>query len=81
MTKTHKFTFETVEAMHALFDGTRATNRWRVSGRLLREYIEFFGARTEQLDMFSEDNRFTFTSYTEKIMNGRGVFDDLKPYG
>lgn len=58
--------------MHALFDASRATNKWRAHARLLREYTEFFGARTEQLDMFSEDDRFTFTSYTEKIVNGKG---------
>jgi len=60
--------------MHALFDSTRAANKWRIHARMLREYIEFFGARTEQLDMFLEEDRFTFTSYTEKIVHNKGWF-------
>jgi len=72
VTKTHKFTYEAVEAMHALFDSTRATNKWRTHARMLREYIEFFGARTEQLDMCLENDRFIFTSYTEKIVHNKG---------
>lgn len=81
VTKTHKFSYEAVEAMHALFDSTRATNTWQIHARMLREYIEFFGARTEQLDMFLEDDRFTFTSYTEKIVHNKGndaaIFHDF----
>ena len=58
--------------MHALFDKDRATNSFKIPSKLLREYIEYFGTRTEQLDMFAEDGRFTLTSYTEKLTNGRG---------
>lgn len=39
---------------------------------MLKEYIEYFGPKTEQLDIYAEDSRAIFTSYTEKIMNGKG---------
>lgn len=58
--------------MHALFDKDRATNRWKIQSKLLREYIEYFGQKTEQLDMYLEDEQMTLNSYTEKITNGRG---------
>ncbi|KAI9719826.1 MAG: hypothetical protein M1812_003315 [Candelaria pacifica] len=57
--------------MHALFDKTNANNRWTIQSTVLREFIEHFGPRTEQLDIYSDNGRATFTSYTEKIMNGK----------
>lgn len=59
--------------MHALFDKNAASNVWTISSRLLKEYIEHFGAKTEQLDIYSEEHRATFTSYTEKIQDGKGT--------
>ena len=72
MTKTYRLTYESVEVMHALFDRTSAAQGWRISSRVLREYIEFFGPKTEQLDLVAEDGKAIFTSFTEKVMNGKG---------
>lgn len=72
VTKTYKLTYESVEVMHALFDKTTAANGWRISSRMLREYIEYFGPKTEQLDMLAKDGKVRFTSFTEKIMDGKG---------
>ncbi|KAI7536332.1 Rad9-domain-containing protein [Hortaea werneckii] len=72
MTKTYRLTYESVEVMHALFDRTSATQGWRISSRVLREYIEFFGPKTEQLDMVAENDKAVFTSFTEKTTNGKG---------
>jgi len=58
--------------MHALFDKNRAKNRWKIQSRILREFIEYFGPKTEHLDIYAEDGKVTLTSYTEKITNGRG---------
>ena len=58
--------------MHALFDKNLANNKWSIQSALLKEYIEYFGPKTEQLDIYAEDSRAIFTSYTEKIMNGKG---------
>jgi cell cycle checkpoint control protein RAD9A len=72
MTKTYRLTYESVEVMHALFDRTAATQGWRISSRVLREYIEFFGPRTEQLDLLAQEGKAIFTSFTEKISDGKG---------
>lgn len=61
--------------MHALFDKQSAQNRWSIHSSALKEAIEYFGPRTEQLDIYAENGRVTYTSFTEKISNGKG-----KPY-
>jgi cell cycle checkpoint control protein RAD9A len=58
--------------VHAIFDKKRTQNTWGIQSKLLREFIEYFGPRTEQLDIFAENGRATFTSYTEKITDGKG---------
>lgn len=58
--------------MHAVFDKNAAKNKWSISGSLLKSWAEHFGT-TEQLDMYSENGRVVFTSYTEKIMDGKGM--------
>ena len=72
MTKTYRLTYESVEVMHALFDRTAATQRWKISARVLREYIEYFGPKTEQLDLLAQEGKAVFTSFTEKIQDGKG---------
>jgi len=71
--KTYRLTYESVEVMHALFDKTVAKNTWSISANVLRDFVEYFGLRTEQLDIYSENGRVTFTSYTERIMEGKGM--------
>lgn len=72
--KTYKLTYEAVDVMHALFDRNVATNRWSMNAGAMKEYIEFFGTKTEMLDIFAgEDGRAVFKSYTEKIANGKEI--------
>ena len=72
VTKTYKMTYEAADMMHALFNRDGATNRFRISSTLLREYTEFFGPKTEHLNMCRDDERMVFTSYTEKVVYGKG---------
>lgn len=76
MIKTYQLTFESVASMHALFSPDMVGSTWAISSRILREFVEHFGPKTEQLDIYSEDGRATFTSYTEKIMSGNGKLFD-----
>ncbi|KAF1982238.1 hypothetical protein K402DRAFT_206345 [Aulographum hederae CBS 113979] len=69
VTKTYKLTYEVVEVMHALFDKHNSRNHWKISSGTLRSNIEYFGPKTEQLDMYYDDNRMVFTSFTEKIIS------------
>ncbi|KAF1978339.1 hypothetical protein BU23DRAFT_524885 [Bimuria novae-zelandiae CBS 107.79] len=72
--KTYKLTYEAVDVMHALFDRNVARNRWSMNAGVMKEYIEFFGTKTEMLDIFAgEDGRAVFKSYTEKIANGKEI--------
>lgn len=73
MTKTYRLTYESAEVMHALFDKTAASQGWRISARIMREYIEYFGPKTEQLDLCATDGKVIFTSFTEKIQDGKEV--------
>lgn len=74
LTKTHRLTYEPVEVMHALFDRTAAPQGWQISARILREYVEYFGPKTEQLDVVAQEGKAIFTSFTEKIQDGKGGF-------
>lgn len=71
--KTYRLTFESVAPMHALFVKESAHNKWSISSKALREFSEHFGPGTEQLDMYNEDGRASFTSFTEKIMSGSEI--------
>lgn len=72
--KTYKLTYEAVDVMHALFDRSVAKNRWTMHASAVKEYIEYFGTKTEMLDIFAgEDGRCVFKSYTEKISNGKEI--------
>jgi cell cycle checkpoint control protein RAD9A len=72
--KTYKLTYEAVDVMHALFDRSAARNKWSMSSGAVKEYIEYFGTKTEMLDIFAgEDGRCVFKSYTEKISNGKEI--------
>lgn len=73
MTKAYRLTYEPAEVMHALFDRTAATQGWRISSRVLREYIEYFAAKTEQLDILAQEGKAIFTSFTEKVQDGKGT--------
>ena len=65
--------------MHALFNKNAANNTWTVSASTLRSFAEYFGANTEQLDISSANGRATFTSYTEKVVNGQGLWFPIIP--
>ncbi|PPJ57376.1 hypothetical protein CBER1_01424 [Cercospora berteroae] len=73
MTKTYRLTYEAVEVMHALFDKAAATQGFRISSRILREYSEHFAPKTEQLDMVAQEGKVTFTSFTERSVDQKGM--------
>ncbi|QIW95691.1 hypothetical protein AMS68_001209 [Peltaster fructicola] len=73
MTKCYRLTYEPTQIMHALFDKTSASQGWKISSRIMREYIEYFGPKTEQLDLLAQDGKAIFTSFTEKIQDGKEV--------
>lgn len=77
VTKTYRLTYESIDTMRAMFDKSRVTNTWKINARHLREYVEYFAPKTEQLDIYAEEGKCTFLAFTEKITNGKGVFDGV----
>ncbi|KAH8732368.1 DNA repair protein-like protein rad9 [Phaeosphaeriaceae sp. PMI808] len=72
--KTYKLTYEAVDVMYTIFDHNAAKNRWSMHSGAIKEYVEYFGTKTEMLDIFAgEDGRCVFKSYTAKISNGKEV--------
>ncbi|KAI6251296.1 DNA repair protein rad9 [Erysiphe necator] len=71
--KIYKLTFESHPSMHAIFDTENASNCWSISSKVLREFTDHFGPGTEQLDIYLEDGRVNFTSFTEKILLGNEI--------
>jgi cell cycle checkpoint control protein RAD9A len=71
VTKTYKLTYESVEVMHALFDRNTANNRWSIKSALLKQFVEYFGQKAEQLDIYAEEGKVTFISFTDKVVNRR----------
>jgi cell cycle checkpoint control protein RAD9A len=71
--KTYRLYYEGGAVMRPGFDRAYSNNYWTVSSRTLRDVVEYFGPKTDQLDWYFQDGKVTFTSYTEKIQNGRGT--------
>ncbi|KIV84811.1 hypothetical protein PV11_00568 [Exophiala sideris] len=71
--KTYRLFYEAGETLHAAFDKAGSANYWTVSSRTLRDVVEYFGPKTDQLDWYFQSGKVTFTSYTEKIQSGREV--------
>jgi cell cycle checkpoint control protein RAD9A len=59
--------------MHAHFAKESANNKWSISSKALREFVEHFGPGTEQLDIYSDEGRVSFTSYTDKVVSRNGL--------
>lgn len=73
VSKTFRLTYEPSPGMlDALFDKGRNPNVWKAPARMLREMAEYLGPRTEFLSIGVESDQVTLTSYTEKLMHGKG---------
>ncbi|KAI9723121.1 MAG: hypothetical protein M1828_004369 [Chrysothrix sp. TS-e1954] len=59
--------------MQALFNKASASSRWKIEARTLKQSAEYFGPKTEQLDICYDQEQVTLTSYTEKVMHGKEV--------
>lgn len=57
--------------MHALFNKDHATNTWSIKSHVLREFADHFAPKAEQLDLYCEDEKITFMSFTEKVVNSK----------
>lgn len=72
--KTYKLIYEPTNVLRASFDSASSPNHWTTSARTLHDIVEYFGAKTDQLDWSFEKGKVNFTSYTERITDGRDIF-------
>lgn len=71
--KKYRLYYEGGEVLRASFDSQSSTNHWTVSSKTLRDVVEYFGPKTDQLDWCFQDGKVTFISYTEKVQNGKEI--------
>jgi len=57
--------------MHALFDRSSASNKWTIKAGFMKEFTDYFSPKAEQLDMYCEEGKMTFLSFTEKVVNAK----------
>ncbi|RDW90758.1 putative DNA repair protein rad9 [Aspergillus mulundensis] len=69
--KSYKLTYESTTVQHAVFDRTLATNEWTIEPIFLKEIAAHFSPSAEQLDIYSENTKVIFTSFTTKITAGK----------
>ena len=70
--KSYKLTYESTTIQHAIFDRSQSTNEWTVEPAFLKEIAVHFSPSAEQLDIYSENSKVIFTSFTTKITDGKG---------
>ncbi|KAF7587266.1 hypothetical protein BBP40_007505 [Aspergillus hancockii] len=71
--KSYKLTYEPTTINHAVFDRTKTTNQWSIDPKFLREITDHFSLSAEQLDIYSENGKAIFTSFTTKITDGKEI--------
>lgn len=76
MIKSYKLTYESTSIHHAVFDRSQAINEWSIDPLFLKEITTHFSPSAEQLDIYAENNKVIFTSFTTKITDGNGSFID-----
>ncbi|KAL4997008.1 Rad9-domain-containing protein [Aspergillus recurvatus] len=69
--KSYKLTYESTTIQHAIFDRSQATNEWTIEPIFLKEIAAHFSPSAEQLDIYSENTKVIFTSFTTKITDGK----------
>ncbi|KAL4944582.1 hypothetical protein BDV06DRAFT_220100 [Aspergillus oleicola] len=69
--KSYKLTYESTTIQHAIFDQAQATNEWSIEPIFLKEIAAHFSPSAEQLDVYSENSKVIFTSFTTKITDGK----------
>jgi cell cycle checkpoint control protein RAD9A len=66
LVKTFALTYEAIDLNHPVFDRNNSLNRWTIKSSFLRENLDFFSPKVEQLDIFHDQDKMTFVSFTNK---------------
>lgn len=71
--KTYKLQYETTQTMHAVADRTVCHNQFSIPARALKDVMDHFAPRAEELTLAVNDGNLLLTSFTEGVMHDREV--------
>lgn len=71
--KTYKLQYEQTQTMHAVTDKTICHNRFSIAARAMKDVMDHFAPRAEELTLAVNDGNLLLTSFTEGIMNDKEV--------
>ncbi|EPX71324.1 checkpoint clamp complex protein Rad9 [Schizosaccharomyces octosporus yFS286] len=71
--KTYKIAYEQTQTLHAVFDKASCHNNWQINSKILKDLIEHFGQKTEELTIQPVQGRVLLTSFTEEVVHNKDV--------
>ncbi|EMR10759.1 hypothetical protein PNEG_00908 [Pneumocystis murina B123] len=71
--KTYKITYEQCQTMHALCNKSLCKNKWKIHSRTLKEYLDHFSSRAEELTLMSQNDKLLLTSFTEGLVYDKEI--------
>ncbi|EPY53466.1 checkpoint clamp complex protein Rad9 [Schizosaccharomyces cryophilus OY26] len=71
--KTYKIAYEQTQMLHAVFDKASCHNNWQINSKILKDLVEHFGQKTEELTIQPVHGRVLLTSFTEEVIHNKDV--------
>ncbi|KAG5438934.1 hypothetical protein PCANB_002264 [Pneumocystis canis] len=75
--KTYKITYEQFQIMHALYDKSSCRNTWKINSRILKEHLDHFSTRAEELTLMIQNDKLLLTSFAEGLIHDKGIGDSM----
>ncbi|CCG84241.1 protein of unknown function [Taphrina deformans PYCC 5710] len=71
--KTYKLQYETTTTMHAVVDRTMNHNRFSMPARALKDVMDHFAPRAEEVTLAMDEGNLLLTSFTEGVSSDKEV--------
>ncbi|KAG4301402.1 hypothetical protein PCK1_002328 [Pneumocystis canis] len=71
--KTYKITYEQFQIMHALYDKSSCRNTWKINSRILKEHLDHFSTRAEELTLMIQNDKLLLTSFAEGLIHDKEI--------
>ncbi|WBW72266.1 checkpoint clamp complex protein Rad9 [Schizosaccharomyces osmophilus] len=71
--KTYKIAYEQTQTLQAVFDKASCHNNWQINSKILKDLVEHFGQKTEELTIQPVHGRVLLTSFTEEVVHNKDV--------
>lgn len=70
--KTYRLIYEESEVLHAVTDQARLTNEWSIRPQNLKDLLDHFSGRADEICIRIEGGDVQFTSFTEGVITDKG---------